>query len=250
MRKTPSLHARASRVFYRPIEAAIRWSGLLRYERVILQSLGDRNIPAQDEFPQWSLLRFNTERILDGIVNGDLPYGRNGVTCQDSTVIDGAELTVRHVDLKAWMAHYYPDQKPDFLFDVVERKLHSAITIDAVQALLAEQDIIRRQLAERASAYERLYREHESLRKRAATITPSDDSLAPRSETTYLNIVGGLLTLLLGNAPSGKPYSSFRTMESVIGALLAHYEGHPGIAERTLWAKLAAAKRQIDASTR
>ena len=39
-------------------------------------------------------------------------------------------------------------------------------------------------------------------------------------------------------------------MESVIAALLAHYEGHPGIAERTLWAKLAAAKRQIDASTR
>lgn len=250
MRKTPSLHTQASRVFYRPVEAAIRWSGLLRYERTILQSLGDRSIPAPDEFRQWPLLRFNTERILDGIVNGDLPYGRSGVTCKDPSVLDSTELTVRHVDLKRWMAHYYPDQKPDFLFDAVERKLHAAITVDAVQALLAEQDIIRRQLAEHTNAYNRLSREHESLRKRTAATLPADSALAPRSETTYLNIVGALLKLLLGNGPSGKPYSSFRTIESVIGALLAHYEGHPGIAERTLWAKLAAAKRQIETNSR
>jgi hypothetical protein len=63
-----------------------------------------------------------------------------------------------------------------------------------------------------------------------------------------LNIVGGLLTLLLGKSPSGIPYSSFETMDSVISALIAHHEGRAGISERTLWSKLAAAKRQVSAA--
>ncbi|MEA8541133.1 hypothetical protein PZU20_22685, partial [Pseudomonas aeruginosa] len=71
-----------------------------------------------------------------------------------------------------------------------------------------------------------------------------------RSETTYLNILGGLLNMMLGKSPGGMPYSSFETMESVISALLAHYEGRPGISERTLWAKFTAAKRHLDGHAR
>jgi hypothetical protein len=56
--------------------------------------------------------------------------------------------------------------------------------------------------------------------------------------------------LLLGKSPGGSPYSSFETMDSVISALLAHYEGRPGISERTLWAKFSAARRHLDASHR
>jgi hypothetical protein len=37
-------------------------------------------------------------------------------------------------------------------------------------------------------------------------------------------------------------------MESVISALLAHHEHLPGISERTLWSKLAQARRNIEAS--
>lgn len=248
MRKIRSLHY--SKVFYRPIEAAVRWSDLFRFEMSILESLGSRNLPAQDEFGRWPLLRLNAERIFDGIINGDLPYGKQGVTCNDPTLLESPDLTVRHVDLKTWMTRFYPDQKPDFLFDALERQLHPAINIESVQALLTERGAIRLQLAERVSAYERLHREHEALRKETAKVLLTDRSIGPRSETTYLNIVGGLLTLLLGTSPTGKPYSSFRTMESVISALLAHYEGHPGIAERTLWAKLAAAKQHIKMDVR
>ncbi|MGN5029674.1 hypothetical protein ACTFBV_13930 [Aeromonas rivipollensis] len=38
--------APTSKVFYRPIEASIRWAGLLRYEQVILASISSpRRLP-------------------------------------------------------------------------------------------------------------------------------------------------------------------------------------------------------------
>ncbi|MFT4510348.1 hypothetical protein [Caballeronia sp. 15711] len=77
---------------------------------------------------------------------------------------------------------------------------------------------------------------------------PAAESLGRREETTYLNIVGGLLRLLLGKSPgSGKKYSSFATQDAVIDGLLAHFEGTPGISKRTLESKFAEANRSIDA---
>lgn len=229
------------RTFYRPIEAAIRWSGLDRFESRILEVVGARNSPDPDDFPQWPILRLNVARIFDAMRNRELPYGRGGITCDDPSLLDDPELTVRHVDLRAWMNRFYPGQKPEFLFDDIERQLHPAITLEAVQALLADREVLRARLADHQ-------REIEVLRKEIKRQGPSERVLPPRSETTYLNIVGGLLTLLLGKSPSGTPYSSFETMEAVISALIAHHEGRPGISERTLWAKFAAAKRQVGAA--
>src|SRR5690606_29125142 len=103
-----------SKVFYRPLEAAIRWSGLVRFEARILDVSAKKKIPDPDDFPRWPMLRLNTERIFDGLWNGELPYGKGGITCDDPSLLEDLELTVRHVDLKAWMSRYYPDQKPTF----------------------------------------------------------------------------------------------------------------------------------------
>ncbi|MFA7388248.1 MAG: ATP-binding protein [Thiohalobacteraceae bacterium] len=227
------------KTFYRPIEAAIRWCGLERFEARILKIVGPRNIPDPVNFQRWPMLRLNVERIFDAMHNGELPYGRGGITCDDPSLLDDPQLTVRHVDLRAWMMDFYPSEKPGFLFDDVERQLHPAFSADAVQALLIDREALRALLADRQS-------ELEVLRKEIKRRGRSEDALRPRSETTYLNIVGGLLTLLLGKSPSGTPYSSFETMESVISALIAHHEGRPGMSERTLWSKFTAAKRQIN----
>ena len=105
------------------------------------------------------------------------------------------------------------------------------------------------QIAELAQVYAALRAAHEALAKEHATC-PTDDEHARepglRSETTYLNIIGGLLTLLLGKSPSGTAYSSFRSMDAVVSALLAHHEGRPGLSERTLWSKLAQARRHLE----
>lgn len=237
-----------AKVFYRPIEAAIRWSGLTRFETRIVDVMGRKRIPAPDDFPRWPMLCLNAERIFDGLRNGELPFGKAGITCDDSSLLDDPNLTIRHVDLKAWMARFYPDQRPAFLFDEIERQLHPGIRIEAVQALLADREALKVELAEREQSFDALHREHRRLRKKTENHGTAVREVTSRSETTYLNIVGGLLTLLLGKSPAGKPYSSFDTTESVISALLAHYEGRPGISERTLWAKFATAKRHMSSS--
>ncbi len=69
--------------------------------------------------------------------------------------------------------------------------------------------------------------------------------LAKRRESTLLNIVGGLLGLLLGKSPSGKPLSVFKDQAAVIDALLAEHRGKPGMSQRTLETKFAEAKRSL-----
>lgn len=237
-----------AKVFYRPAEAAIRWTGLTRHEPQILRVLGTDKPPKHADIPRWQELCLNIERIRDALVHGDLPYGRNGITCDDPTLLDAPDLTIRHVDLKAWMARFYPDQRPSFLFDAFERHLHPAISMDAMQALLMDREALKVQLADRLKAWDALHAEFEAITaayKSSAVDGKRSTQPGPRSESTYLNIVGGLLTLLLGKSPNGIPYSSFDTLESVISALVAHFGDRSGISERTLWSKLAEAKRHL-----
>lgn len=50
---------------------------------------------------------------------------------------------------------------------------------------------------------------------------------------------------MLSQSPSGVPYSSFKTQEALVSALVAHYGGTMGITERTLNGKFANAKRYV-----
>lgn len=236
------------KVFYSPIEAAIRWTGLSRQEPRILLALVDTRLPEQADFPRWQQLLLNAERIQDALVHGDLPYGKGGITTNDPALLEDPDLTIRHVDLRAWMIRFYPDQRPGFLFDAFERHLHPAVSMDAVKALLMDREALKVQLADRLRAWDALHAEFETLTaayEASATEDKHVADLGPRSESTYLNIVGGLLTLLLGKSPSGVPYSSFDTLEAVISALVAHFGDRSGISERTLWSKLAAARRHL-----
>lgn len=235
------------KVFYRPIEAAIRWSGLSRFEPRILSVMEAGELPEEADIPQWSLLRLNAARLRDALLNGDLCYGKYGVTCNDPSLLNNLDLTIRHVDLKAWMRHFYPDERPEFLFDALERHLHPAISADSVQALIADREALRVQLADRTKAWDALRAEFQTLTaaQQTSTADKPGDTLGLRSEGTYLNIVGGLLTLMLGKSPGGIPHSSFENQEAVVNALTAHFGDRPGMSERTLWSKFAAARRHL-----
>lgn len=72
-----------------------------------------------------------------------------------------------------------------------------------------------------------------------------------RAETTYLNIIGAMLTLMLGKTPktpTGEPQSIFDNQSVIIAALLEHFDKKPGISARTLEDKFAAAKRSLTAT--
>ena len=189
------------RPFYRPVEAALRWCNLTQHEGTILQSIGTDNIPKTGMFPQWPCLQANTEKILDAIEHGEIPYGRDGKTVPAGEQVAVARRTVRHTDLRAWMAQHHPGSKPAFLFDEIERNAHAAINADSFRALQADRDAARAEL-ERASKWgtlivterDALLGERDSLRgmvdKMAA---PADASeLTTRERDSLLRILYGM----------------------------------------------------------
>ncbi|HBO0525926.1 hypothetical protein [Pseudomonas aeruginosa] len=239
--------APSSKVFYRPIEASIRWAGLLRYEQMILASISSsRNLPQSLECPRWGELRLYTDRIYDGILNGELPFGQNGITSRDAALIDSPDLTVRHVDLKRWMRQHYPEQRPGFLYSRSERIAHPFITVETGQAMLVERMALKSALQQCKRQLLELQERHDALLKQSTAIPAcAQCPISDRAEATYLNIIGGMLDLMLGQSPSGTPYSCFKTQEAVVSTLIAHHGGVMGITERTLNGKFAIARRRL-----
>lgn len=238
-----------SKVFYTPVEAAVRWSGLVGHESVIVRVLRGRNRLSQRQFAQWPHLHLTLDRIFDGMMHGDLPYGLRGLTCNDPALLSNPELTVRHVDLRTWIQRHYPDQRPEFLFDPLERAVHPAIDIELVQNLIVERELLRatylscsRRLEEFKTTYEVLHKDYARLLSQQTR-----DDISPRAESTYLNIIGALLHVMLNRSPSGTPYSTFRSQEAIVSILVAHHGTLMGITERTLHAKFAEANRRLTA---
>jgi hypothetical protein len=160
-------------------------------------------------------------------------------------------MTIRHTDLKAWMLRHYPDQKPKFLFDEVERNTHANYNAATFTALQADRDAARAELVKAAKwANETLQKQSELQHQcdlLAAMVEKMNQPNA-RAETTYLNIIGGLLSLMLGKSPSGAAQSVYLNQAAIISALLAHHSDKPGIADSTLENKFAEANRSIRAS--
>ncbi|MEE5092591.1 hypothetical protein V2H26_21925 [Xanthomonas euvesicatoria] len=192
-----------TKVYYRPIEAAIRWSGLHRHEASILHVLGKQQMPTPQDFPQWPALRLNTERIYDAILHSELPYGRNGVhtgstynTDRIEYLLQLSDVTIRHIDLRRWMLRCYPGQRPRFLFTAVERAAHPIITVQAGHALLVEQAALKTLVRQCKQQLRTLQSKYDSLlasrtqtpatSSPARFAPPTEAALSRRAETTYL----------------------------------------------------------------
>jgi hypothetical protein len=233
-------------VYYRPIDAAIRWAGLFRFREDILAGVRSRTLPATLDCPHCNELRLYSDRIYDAIFHGELPYGQNGITMHDESLWDSPDLTIRHVDLKRWMLHTYPEQRPPFLFSRSERIAHPVITIEAGRALLVEREVLKSQLD---LCRHQLRTLQEQMKKQDAPVAScAPCPLSDRSESTYLNVIGAMLDVMLGRTPSGVPYSRFTSQEAVISALIAHHGSLMGITERTLQSKFAQARRKLRAA--
>ncbi len=73
--------------------------------------------------------------------------------------------------------------------------------------------------------------------------TVAATTIKPREETTYLNIVGALVELLLGNTPSGRRNSVYESQAAIIDALVELHPAKAGLTVRTLQEKFAQARR-------
>ena len=223
---------------------------MIEHEVNILTLTGEATFPPLGTFQRWPCLRSNIEAILDAIENGDLPHGRDGRAVAPGDHVAVAKRTIRHSDLKAWMTKHHPDQKPKFLFDDVERTTHAAINADSFRALQADRDALKARIDKAIEAYQVLRQDRDKIEGERASLAAMVEKMsAPgqRAETTYLNIIGGLLGLLLGSTPAGKN-SVYLNQDAIISGLLGHYRNAPGISVSNLEAKFAEANRSIKAT--
>ncbi|WP_374401231.1 hypothetical protein [Niveibacterium sp.] len=80
------------------------------------------------------------------------------------------------------------------------------------------------------------------------SLVDSDVAINKRAETTLLNIIGALLSIMLSRTPGGTPQSVFKSQDAIADALVAHHPNVPGIKLRTLQEKFAAARKSLAAS--
>lgn len=240
-----------AKLHYRPIEAALRWCGLIAHEIEILKVTGEAQLPPLGEFPQWPCLRTNVERIVDAIETGEIPHGRDGKVVPLGDRVTISKRTIRHNDLKAWMVKNHPDQKPKFLFDEIERTTHAAINADSFRALQADRDALKARVEKAEEWARQMIAERKEMVAKCDSLAEKVDAMNTpnaRATTTYLNIIGGMLGLMLCKTPAGKPQSIFQNQGAIIEALLAHYTGKPGISDTSLENKFAEANRSIKAT--
>jgi hypothetical protein len=189
--------------------------------------------------------------IAEAIEDGSLPHGREDARPVANN--DHVAYERRHVfgrDLKKWMEKAFPNEKPAFLFDDIERHTHAAINTDTYLVLMADRDALVTQLEDLKTERQRLLHEKEELTQVNQSLVAMTENMrvpSERSETTYLNIIGAMMDLMLGHSPGGRPYSVFSSQAAIIDALLAHHEGKTGIATRTLEGKFAKARESLGA---
>lgn len=242
-------------VYHIPVAAAL-WCGVpaeqVAGELRIAVSIGQSNALGRAilRHPYLKCLEPRIRAIHAAIDSGDLQVCR-----EDGRKIDDhVAYERRHVyglDLKEWAKKIAPTERPAFLFDQIERDTHSAISVEAYRIIKAANDAKDIKLSQ---AHERIKDLTEEVSRAEAQLKGMqamiDGMAAPgiRAETTYENIIGGLLGLMVGKTPAGKSQSVFENQSAIIYAMLGHYPGKPGISARTLEDKFAAAKKALAAT--
>lgn len=189
--------------------------------------------------------------IMDAIEARQLAAGRDGSRHEinENDHIAPERRTVLLKDFKEWLIEFYPNEKPKLIFDDIERNIHAAITVEAYQALKADRDHLQLRINKAEEIYKDLKKKLDSLEVENSSLKDmvgnDVSSINSRAETTYLNIIGGLLDIMLGTSPSGKKLSVYENQSKVISALLSHHEGKPGISARTLDQKFSAANKSL-----
>jgi Fe-S cluster biosynthesis and repair protein YggX len=236
--------------YYSIEQMAMLWCGIEPFDFNSVVSECEyprRGIP---KHPYISCLEYRAAAIMDAIDAKELAVGRDGRchSISDDHVAP-ERRTILMKDFKEWLVNTFPNEKPKLIFDEIERNAHAAITVEAYQTLLADRDHLKVRINKAEEVFKNQKKELDSLRGENESLRKIVDKTMPgldtRSETTYLNVVGSLLSLILGKTPGGQKHSIFENQASVISNLLAYHENLPGISARTLESKFAEANRSI-----
>ena len=253
--------------YYTIPQIALLWCGVEPHE---LQEEMNRAKPVAESpsllnnvfrHPYISCMEPRCRVLHQAIDDSELPAGRDGSKSglvKDVGHIAYHRRTITRADLKVWLAQNFPNDKPAFLFDDIERSTHQAINADSFRALQADRDALKARIDKATEEFRKLRQELDTVKGERDSLRQIVDNLSkqtqaasavdPRSETTYLNIIGAMLDIVLGKSPAGQKHSIYDNQGAVISALLAYHEGKQGISSRTLEQKFADSKRSLNAS--
>jgi hypothetical protein len=114
--------------------------------------------------PSVPCLEARSRAIAEACEAGELLHGRDDGKTVDSN--DHVAWERRHFfgrELKKWMEKAFPNEKPAFLFDDIERNSHTAISADAYRVLKAEHDKLEKRLENTKSEFKNLRQEKEAI---------------------------------------------------------------------------------------
>jgi hypothetical protein len=97
--------------------------------------------------------------------------------------------------------------------------------------------------------YPKLFSTVMELHPASAGTTPSTKANEPpltlKQQTTYLNIIGAMLDLMLGKTDLGKPNSIYQNQAAIVSALVDKYGNNQGISESNLDRTFPLAKKSL-----
>jgi hypothetical protein len=200
-------------------QAAALWCGVT--EDLIQHVLAEVTQLSQTGFgrgvwkhPQIPCMEPRSRAIADAIESGLLPHGRedaNPVANSDHVAYERRHVFGR--DLKKWMEKAFPNEKPAFLFDDIERNTHTAISVDSYRALKADNDALQSRVEKAIESYKALQEkcrtiesERDALQKLVNQYNPttehSDNSALSKSQ--YWNELSKLASIAINAYPSWK----------------------------------------------
>jgi len=123
--------------------------------------------------------------ISEAIESGSLPHCR-----ENGKLVDAGEHAAYerwHVSgraLKTWIAEEFPNDKPAFLFDDIERNSHSDISADAYRTLKADRDALKIRINNAIESYSSLRDEKKAIEAERNLLQKKLDGISlPNKET-------------------------------------------------------------------
>lgn len=162
--------------------------------------------------------------IKNHITNKQLPYEQRRCSSTDKfeNYVQLNAFVKWAVDVMTW------DLPPELL-----TVYNAPAPVASSQKLIEENELLRQQLSDAHAKIDVLKKQ-----------IPIDDD---RSETTYLNIIGSLVYLMLSESPSKKKLSVFKSQSAIIDSIISHYPNTYGLTKRNIEQKFSEANKQLSA---
>ncbi|NAO28866.1 protein kinase [Pseudomonas syringae pv. dysoxyli] len=145
------------------------------------------------------------------------------------------------------MFNHYPDQRPSFLFGRAPAE-QEHIRYGTYLTLQADRDALEVQLKATEATLQVLMNELQAAgveRETLRMLAENKKNLSDQSKTSFLNVIGALVDLILGSTEAGRKHSIFESQASIVDSITSHHDGVKGLSKRSLDEKFAAGRRSL-----